>query len=427
MPNNVVFARGSLLVCLCVVAGMGERSAAAEPVAALVDSDWPQWRGPDRLGTVGGSPWPDSLETLSLTWSKPLGPGYSGPLIAGSRVLVTETVDAKTERVVAFDRELGRELWKAEWPGAMSVPFFAKSNGDWIRCTPATDGQLLFAGGMRDVLVALNLADGAVVWQKDFVAEYKSPLPAFGFVSSPLIDGNQLIVQAGGSVFCLDKTNGSENWRAASDGGGMNGSAFSSPVRATIHGIPQYVVQTRTQLVGLEAKRGRVLWKQDVPAFRGMNIVTPLVRGAEVFTSSYGGATYLYRVETPDDDGQSGVTEVWKNKAQGYMSSPVLVGDQVYIHLKSQRVACVDWTNGETRWTSTPFGKYWSTARQGDRLLTLDETGDLRLIAAHPEKLKILDTSRVGDGDAWAHVAISNRDVAIRSLKAIKLYRWGAP
>ncbi|MEZ6136887.1 MAG: hypothetical protein R3C53_18485 [Pirellulaceae bacterium] len=48
-----------------------------------------------------------------------------------------------------MDRTSGTELWKQRWEGAMSVPFFAKSNGDWIRSTPATDGKHVVVGHVR--------------------------------------------------------------------------------------------------------------------------------------------------------------------------------------------------------------------------------------------------------------------------------------
>ena len=55
--------------------------------------------------------------------------------------------------ITGHDAETGKELWRAQWPGAMAVPFFAMSNGSWIRATPAYDGESLYVAGMRDVLV----------------------------------------------------------------------------------------------------------------------------------------------------------------------------------------------------------------------------------------------------------------------------------
>ncbi len=106
--------------------------------AGVADAaDWPQWRGPARDGTVVGGKWPETLneQSLTQTWRVELQPSYSGPVISGDRVFVTETVAKKFERVRALDRATGRELWQHTAEGAMSVPFFAKSNGDWIRAT----------------------------------------------------------------------------------------------------------------------------------------------------------------------------------------------------------------------------------------------------------------------------------------------------
>ncbi len=100
--------------------------------AGSAESTWPQWRGPTRDGQVTGKAWPDSLDESHLTqlWRAELGPSYSGPIVAEDRVFVTETIDRKTERATALSRTNGRTLWQAEWPGAMSVPFFARANGD---------------------------------------------------------------------------------------------------------------------------------------------------------------------------------------------------------------------------------------------------------------------------------------------------------
>ena len=182
---------------------------------------WPQWRGPQRDGSlVGAEAWPATLPTQKV-WRKELGPSYSGPIVVGNTLYLTETTDKKYETVMAFDIDSGKQLWKAQWEGAMSVPFFARSNGDWIRATPAHDGTRLFVAGMRDVLVCLDAKSGKVQWKFDFVKEFKTPVPSFGFVSSPLVDGNFVYVQAGGGLVKLDKTNGKVVWRSLTDGGGM--------------------------------------------------------------------------------------------------------------------------------------------------------------------------------------------------------------
>jgi outer membrane protein assembly factor BamB len=176
---------------------------------------WPQWRGPSRDGQWTGPAWPERLskDSLKLLWRIPLGPSYSGPIVSEDLVFTTETRNKESEVVIALDRKTGKERWRAEWKGAVTVPFFAASNGSWIRSTPAYDGERLYVAGMRDVLVCLDAKTGTEEWRVDFVKELKTPLPDFGFVCSPLVDGNAVYVQAGASVTRLDKKTGKIIWR----------------------------------------------------------------------------------------------------------------------------------------------------------------------------------------------------------------------
>lgn len=384
---------------------------------------WSQWRGPHRNGLVSAATWPASLSDKHLVeqWSVPQGPGYSGPIVAADRVFTTETKEKKYEVVRALDRMTGKQLWETQWEGAMQVPFFAASNGSWIRATPAYDGERLFVAGMRDVLVCLRGDSGEMLWKRDFVAETGSALPQFGFASSPLLVADHVVVQAGGGVMKLDKFTGKTVWTTLQDGGGMNGSAFSSPVVATIAGVPQLVVQTRSLLAGVNLEDGAVLWSQEIPAFRGMNILTPTVIGDAVFTSSYGGRSLLLNIVRAD--GRWQVTEAWNHKSQGYMSTPVVIGGHIYLHLRNQRFVCLDAKTGMESWTTKAFGKYWSLVAGGDRILALDQKGELLLIQAAANEFKLLDRRRVGD-DTWAHLAIAGNQVFVRDLQAIKAFSW---
>jgi outer membrane protein assembly factor BamB len=406
-------------------------SGSASP--ADLGKSWPQWRGPSRDGQVPMLPaWPDQVDekTLVQKWRVEFGPSYSGPIVAADRVFVTETRGKKTEVVQALSRVDGKVLWTAEWPGAMSVPFFAWENGEWIRATPAYDGESLFVAGMRDVLVCLDATNGKELWRVDFVERFKSPLPSFGFVSSPLVDGDHVYVQAGASFVKLNKRTGETVWRTLADGGGMNGSAFSSPMQVTIAGQPQFLVQTRERLVGIDPESGKELWSQKIEAFRGMNILTPVVVGDAVFTSTYGGKSWLFDLARSGDATSPGksfsINERWQNKTQGYMSTPVVIDGHVYLHLRNQRFTCIELATGKERWTTQPFGKYWSLVAQGSKILALDERGDLLLINATPEKFDLLGQRHVSDSPTWAHLAVTDSELFIRDLKGLAVHRWDA-
>lgn len=388
------------------------------------ENDWTQWRGPSRDGKVAGPTWPETLTSANFKqlYRIPLSPSYSGPLVADEKIFVTETRDKKTEVASALDRKTGKVLWTAEWPGSLTVPFFAASNGSWIRATPALDGDTLYVAGMRDLLVALDATNGKERWRVDLMAQFKSELPAFGFVSSPLVRGDFVFVQAGGGLVKLEKKTGKVVWRSLEDGGGMSSSAFSSPVLGIVGGREQLLVQTRQKLCGLDPETGKLFWETEVPAFRGMNILTPTVIGENIFTSSYGGKSFLYKVGGTTD--KQSLDSVWENKTQAYMSSPVVLGNYVYLHLRNQRFTCIDITTGKEQWTTKPYGQYWSMVLQGDRILALDEKGDLHFIRANPAKFELISTLKVSEDPTWAHLAVSGQEVVIRELNALAVYRW---
>ena len=390
------------------------------PVAA---ADWPQWRGPDRDGRAPGQSWSDSLAGFELGWRVQLGKGYPGPLVAVDRVFVVETVDDETVGVRALDRKTGKMLWQTIWSATGSVPFFARSNGDWVRSTPAWDGEARYVGDMSEGLVARDGATGAELWRVDFPARYNTPVPDFGFASSPLVIGDFLYIQAANSLVKLDKYTGQSLWRGLEIESGIssNGS-FSSPILANLAGREQLVAMNREALYGVGIEDGQTLWDQPLPHFRGMHILTPLVWGDAIFTSPY--RQRSYRIDIQSSAAGLSAAVAWDSKSSGYMSSPVVVGDYAYLHLGNGRVECIDLATGDSRWRSSrSFGKYWSMVWRQDRILALDSDGVLYLLAANPDRFELLDELPVADSETWGHLAVSGDELFVRELEAVAVWR----
>lgn len=385
------------------------------------DTLWQGWRGPTRDGMLPGAVWPDSLDekTLRQIWSKDFGDSYSGPVFSKDSIFTTET-KSKKERVYSVSRADGSTKWNYDWDGSMTVPFFASRNGSWIRSTPATDGKTLFVGGIRDVLVALDCEKGTELWRVDF-GKLAGKVPDFGMACSPLIDGEYIYIQAGKGVNKLRASDGFIVWNALGDNGDMMSSgAFSSPVIQTLNGKRQLIVQTRTRLAGLDLESGKVDWSYEVAAFRGMNILTPTLWDNAIFTSSYGGRSLLL-----DVPGNESTKVRWDNKIEGYMSSPIVIDHFVYMHMKNKRFACMDLQTGKELWTTRPLGEYWSMVSNGNRILSLDHEGQLRLIAHNPDKFELISERKVSDEESWAHLAVSGSQIAVRSQKKLMLFDWG--
>jgi outer membrane protein assembly factor BamB len=406
------------------VAGPGGIVSAPENDTPL----WDQWRGPARNGTTAGPPWPEQLQGdhLVTSWRVDVGKGYSGPVVGPDRVFVAETTGADTEGVRAFDRTTGRQLWKAEWRGGTTVRVIARSRGSFVKSTPAFDGERLYAAGMGELLVCLNAANGAILWSYDFPKLYGTKVPGFGCVSSPLVVGDFVYMQAANSFVKLDKRTGLVVWRTLvadkvrvlTDDG-----AESSPVFAVIQKQPHLVVQARSGLHGVEPERGTVLWSQRTEALLDNDILTPTVLGDHILTGCQKGGITLYYVRRDGD--QFTPQTVWhQSKPSGYMSSPVVVGGNGYFHCENNRLACVDIRSGEVVYTTKPFGPYWSMAVRGDKVLALDGDGVLFLLRANASKFELLDRRKVSEQDTWGHVAVCGDQVFVREKEGLLAFRW---
>src|SRR5262249_37773757 len=157
------------------------------------------------------------------------------------------------------------------------------------------------------------------------------------------------------------------------------GGATSSPVLTNLAGKRQLVVLNRKVLAGMDPVSGKVLWRHDAPAYRNTTTLTPLVLpGDGVFVSMFSGRSLRFDVAAREQDLTARIA--WDNRANGNLSSPVLVGEHIYLHLQNQRLTCLEARTGKAAWvTDRTFGKYWSMTVNGDRILALDQQGILYL------------------------------------------------
>lgn len=417
----------SLLLFSLVVGSL----ALAQPsrISAADDAPWPQWRGPGRDGISSGPGWPATLkdDAFKEIWHADLGKSYSGPIVAKDRVFVTETVDDKQEVVRALDRKTGKELWKTGWDSTFTVIPMGRVRGSWIRATPAYDGKNLYVAGMRDVVVCLNGETGDVVWRADMAERYKRPVPPFGFSSSPLLAGDFLYVQAANSVLKLDKKTGKEVWRVLVEQNlkAGEGGAVTSPIMAKIDGRPM-LLASDCNLYGIDPESGATLWKGMEDKSTSPLIMTPTMAGEKIFLSSGVLRAGLYEIHKTAEGYQP--ARLWENKLVIYMSSPIVIGNYVYLHLKNHRVACIDLATGKETWiTGEGYGQYWSMIAQGDKILALSEDGTLYLVKANPEKFELLDSRDVSASESWSHLAVADDEVYVRKLQGLAVYRWKNP
>ncbi len=250
--------------------------------------DWPQWNGPARTGQIEGQGWIDSIPAkgLQAIWRAPVAGGYSGPAVANQRVYVsdfsrlsgtsTNNPGARdkltgSERIQCLDEKTGKLLWQYSYDVSYALSYAAGP-----RVTPTVDGGKVYLLGAEGDLVCLNAVNGSLVWKRQLKEDYKTESPIWGYSSSPLIFGQQLICLAGGAgstVVSFDKATGKEIWRAitASEIG------YCPPTLVRAAGVDQLLIWDADKLNSLDPNTGKVYWTEPLQPKYGMSIAAPVL------------------------------------------------------------------------------------------------------------------------------------------------------
>ena len=96
---------------------------------------------------------------------------------------------------------------------------YGYSNGP--RCSPVIDGNRVFIFGPEGMLHCLQVSDGTLLWKVDTTRQFGVVPNFFGVGSTPVIHGDLLIAQVGGSGAGAADTPGGPSDRVKGDGTGV--------------------------------------------------------------------------------------------------------------------------------------------------------------------------------------------------------------
>ena len=399
MKNARVLLLAGLLLCL------------AQQALAQTAAIWPQWRGPNRDGISKETgllkQWP--AEGPPLVWKATgAGRGYSSFSVANGK-LYTLGLRGDREFVIAFDVATGKEAWATAHGSA-----FRNDRGDGPRGTPTVDGDRVYALGGDGDLSALDAGTGKVIWTKNILKEFRGSNITWGISESPLVLGNKVLVNPGGpnaSIVALNKADGSVIWKSQSDRAG-----YSSGIPVEVNGATQVVFFTSERALGLDAKDGRLLWDYSRPANDVANVATPIVRANRVFISSdYGTGGGVVEIK-PDNKAQ----EIWFTKdMRNHHSSSVLIGDYLY-GFSSAILTAIKFDTGEIAWRDRSVGKGSLVYADGN-LYCFSENGVVGLVEATPTGYKEKGRFRIPQDSlpTWTHPVVAGGRLYLRDQDTI--------
>jgi len=370
--------------------------------AQIGGSDWQQFLGPlgTSVSTETGilSPWPS--QGLRLVWQKSMGTGYGMPAISRGRLYLSDR-EADRARLRCFDSATGEFVWKFDYPTDYE-DYYGYNNGP--RCCPVVDGDRVYTYGAEGMLHCVRTDNGQLVWKVDTRSEFHVVQNFFGVGSAPVIEGDLLIVQVGGSVESADqdappKSNGTGVVAFDKLTGkvrhkiGDELASYSSPTLATIGGRRWCFVWARGGLLAFEPATGKIdfhfPWRAR--AFESVNASNPVVVGDQVFISEcYGPGSALLKVKN------GGYDILWTDadkrfdkSMQCHWNTPIAHEGYLYgcsgRHPNEAELRCIELSTGRIMWRQADLTRS-SLLMVDGHFICLTEDGKLLLLKVNPQK-----------------------------------------
>ena len=330
--------------------------------AGAVARDWTSFLGPSHNGVS------DETRLLKkfgdgsprLVWELAKGAGYASPSIQGDRLVYAHRLG--DEGIVeCLHAETGELYWEFRY-GTQFEDRFGYNNGP--RASPVIDGERVFVYSAEGKLFCLKLTTGQVIWQRDLAREFGLPQDFFGTSTTPLIEGNMLIVNVGAPqgpcVTAFNTRTGRMEWGA----GDKWGPSYASPVPATVHGRRRVFVFAGGEskpptggLLCIDPANGGLdfefPWRSR--SFESVNASSPVIVNNQVFISAnYSTGSALVDIRPDLQHAQ-----LWHNKDLGTHWNTAVYRDGYFYgfdgHFEDDAaLLCIDAKTGATVWREVP-------------------------------------------------------------------------
>ncbi|MFK7767439.1 MAG: PQQ-binding-like beta-propeller repeat protein [Mariniblastus sp.] len=384
--------------------------------------NWPALRGANGYGYIStdGILAETSAVELKIRWKRKLGSGYSSVVVQGDRV-VTMYTDGTNDLIVCLNAATGETIWETK-----TNPMFVGENGsfDGPLSTPVIHNEKVFAFSAVGELFCLSLEDGKKNWSKDLVEITKVKKPLYGFVTSPIVVADTLILQVGApgkSVYGFDMVTGETKWTAGDDV--INS---QSPSVMEVNGKTILLAAGGKKLTGVDPVDGSVLFEYAHEGGNGQSVMPVPIGDGQVLLTHDDRFSQAVSIRTKTD--QPGnvegldVEQAWQETSiKNTYNMPVLVdGETPGVFAYSTRIlTCVDPKTGRPFWKTRKPGDGFLISVDG-HLVVITKKGSLHLAKASNKGYE--EISRISDlfkELVWSVPAYSDNSVFVRSFGEI--------
>lgn len=368
--------------------------------------DWPTHRGPKLNGISDETSLRRNGEAKVL-WKAEVGLGYSTPVIADGRLMVTGHDGKDTDFFYCLDPATGVEKWKVSYPQALGDLYFQGGTTG----TAAIHGDRVYHLSRDGDVFCLNVNGGAIIWQKNLVNDFEYDKPTWGFSGAPLLRGDNLFLCAGAAGIALRKDNGELVWKSKNEEAGY---AMPLPIRRGERNM--LLFSNKRAYLCVDEGTGEEVWSHKWMTRYGVNAADPVLAGDQIFLSSGYGKGCVLLEWKGDEDPKS----LWQGREmRTQMNAAILVGDHLYGVDGNESedgtgLKCLDLKTGKTVWSDTTVGHGAMTV-VGDQLLVLTEQGELQVAPATPSGYAPTFRQKVIEPRVWTVPVFSNGRVYCRN------------
>ena len=423
-----------LIACLAAVVATHAVSGA---------ESWPQLRGPtgDGVATVTQLPLTWS-ETNNIVWKARMpGRGRSSPVVMGDRIWLTTALEQGVRRTriesddmqvashvtlaaLCLDRADGKILWQTTL-FEVDQPEPVHWLNSWATPTPVVEPGRLYCDFGTFGTACVDATTGKQLWMQRLASDHQ-----VGPGSSPALWQDRLLLVRDGReaqyVAALDTHTGRIVWRTerppiATSSGNLKKS-FCTPLLIQTGDRTQMVVPGAHWIVAYAPDSGKEYWR--LRHGNGFSIgASPAFGHGMVYFSTGCMKAQLLAVRA-DGSGELTATSVaWKSLRQvPVMSSPVLVGNEIYWISDEGMATCADARTGEILWQERLGGTYFASplgAQQ--RIYFFNQAGKTTVVKAG-RQFERLSENQI-EGPLVATPAAVDAALFIRSDES--LYRIG--
>jgi outer membrane protein assembly factor BamB len=391
-------------------------ASAATPEQQTVDPmDWPNWRGPQQNSTSTEKnlvdKWnPKGGDNSNLIWKRSDLGTRSTPIVMRGKLYVLvrdkpSTAD-ECEKVVCVDAATGEQRWEHRMNVYLSdVP---KERVGWSAVVGDPTTGRVYAQGVAGLFCCLDGDSGKLIWQHNLVEEYGTISTFGGRTNFPIMFEDTVLISAilvgwgdtpefdglakpAHRFMAFDKATGELRWLNGTTIGPPD-TNYSTPVAKVVGGEAQLIFGGADGRVwGFQPRTGTPLWNLPL-SVRSIN-ASPIVVGTTVYCghseenvvgSTQGSIVAIDATMRGDLTGK----ENWNAYTlMAGKSSPVMVGDQLWVVTDSAKLQVLDPETGKqigkkslgTVMRSTPLyadGKVYTCTNSGIWYVLKPTAGD---------------------------------------------------